>query len=59
MFISLDSSCYGVQKIMREETGRFYSLGMELEGRRSKFSSLLDVKQIISSVCKIMVIQFL
>jgi len=44
---------------MSEETGRFYSSGMGLEGRRSKFSSLLDVKKIISSVCKILLILFL
>lgn len=59
MFIIADSTCYGVQKIMSEETGRFYSSGMGPEGRRSKFSSLLDVKQIISSVCKILLILFL
>lgn len=53
------STCYKVQKIMREERGRFYSSGIELESRRSKFSSLLDVKQIVSPVSKIMVILLL
>lgn len=59
MFIGWTTTCYKVQKTMREETGRFYSSGTELESRRSKFISLLDVKQIISSVSKTMVILFL